>query len=225
MCPASSRDGYRPTPKGSGLQQLYIVSSDVVGTLVTERMLSSISVNVVRIKSPRELLDLLPIPALACFLIDFLLPEINGVQLMEKLRLNNCFHPCLFSAARIDPDMLMMAVNRGAYGFLRRPYQAIELTDMVHRALAHDQTLYPFIEEALDYQSDRDQLSRRERQILRLLEFGKTARNVADELKLSVRTVENHRVRIFAKLHIKRGSQLIYRATLLELFRAQGTIV
>ncbi len=211
-------------PGSTHLHQVYIVNSNPAVNSVTKRILSEINVTSQEFLTPSSVMQALPMPSPACFLIDFVQPEIHGLQLMDVLRRSDCFQPCIFISSRIDPELIVTAMNRGAYGFLKRPFDAMELIDMVQRALNQDQALSPYITEALNYRSKRSKLSNREREILALLELGQSARQVGATLNLSYRTVENHRARIFQKLETKNGSQLIQRATTLNLLRAHGTI-
>ncbi len=220
-----------PLPRGqqksvgnAGVQQLYLVNADQIGSSVTERMLASARITTHVFDSPLQLLRRLPLPAPACLLIDFLLPDMNGLQLLERLRRSDCLHPVIIASTRNEPEWVIAAMNRGAFGVLKRPYQALELIDMVQRAFNQDQAIYPYIAEAMAYRRRREQLSRRESDILSFLELGLTARAIGEKLGLSFRTVENHRGRIFAKLNIATGVQLVRCVTILNVLRAQGTL-
>lgn len=204
--------------------KVYTVNPDPVSSSVAVSTLSTVQIPCHNFLSPLDLLNELPLPSSACFIFDFVLPEMNGLQLMDRLRRSDCFHPVIFAAARSDPELIVTAMNRGAFGFLKRPFNSMDLVDMVQRALIMDRSLLPYIRTALDYRKRRQTLSRRELTIIGLLERGKSAREVADELNLSVRTVENHRARIFQKLNIRQGAQLIERVTSLNLLRANGTL-
>ena len=208
----------------SNLQQVFIVNPDRVSNSVTSNMLKPIQVKMREFLSPNELLNVLPISSPACFLIDFVLPEIHGLHLMEQLRRNNCYQPCIFVSSRVEPELIVTAMNRGAFGFVKRPFQSMELIDTVQRALNHDQAISPYIRVATKYQNNRSKLTRREQDVLSLLEIGRTAREIGEQLQLSYRTVENHRMRIFRKLGIQLHAQLIQQVTALNLLRANGTI-
>lgn len=221
-----SGDNEPHTTRHSGYSspRVYTVNPDLVSSSVTARILASVQIPCHNFLSPMDLLNELPLPSSACFIFDFALPEMNGLQLMERLRRSDCFHPVIFAAARSDPELIITAMNRGAYGFLKRPLNNLEIIDMVQRALILDRSLSPYIRSALDYRKRRLSLSKRELIILGLLELGKSAREVGGELNLSVRTVENHRARIYQKLNIRLGVQLAERVTSLNLLRANGTL-
>ncbi|MEW8043004.1 MAG: response regulator [gamma proteobacterium symbiont of Phacoides pectinatus] len=200
-----------------------VVNQDPVVNSVVARSLADILIECHAYRSPMELLHETP-ANIACFLLDFTLPEIGGLELMERLRRNDCFQPCVFMSARLEPELVMLAMNRGAFGFVKRPFQTTLLADMMQRAINHAHAVMPHISQALEYRSGLATLSRREHQVLELLERGQSARGAAHLLGLSPRTVENHRARIFAKLNLSGLGQLIERATALRLLRATGAI-
>jgi FixJ family two-component response regulator len=204
--------------------QVYFITPDRIGASVTQGMLAHAGIHSQNFASPGLLLGALPLSGPACIMFDFVMPEMNGLRLLQMLRLQHCFHPCIFASSRVEPEHIVQAMNRGAFGFIKRPFQSLELIDLVQSALNHHQALYPLIQDALNYKNLREQLSQRERQVLMYLEMGRSAREVADQLKLSFRTVENHRLRLLRKLDIANSTELITRVTSLNVLRACGVM-
>lgn len=216
---------HSPNPTDTHFQTVLVVSPDRISNSLLHQNLLSVQLESVEYLTPSSLLKALPLPHPSCLLIDFQLPEMNGLQLMETLRRHNQFHPCIFTAPRIEQDLLVTLMNSGAFAFLKKPYKHHELIDTVQKAISFDSSISPYINEAVEYRSRRDQLSRREQEIISFLEQGKTAAEIASEINLSRRTVENHRVRILRKTQIPQISQLITKAAILNLLRAHGTII
>ncbi|MEO5343478.1 MAG: response regulator [Gammaproteobacteria bacterium SHHR-1] len=202
--------------------QLYLINPDRVGASVLQGMLANAGIQSRTFDSPSQLLQALPLAAPACIMFDFVMPEMSGLRLLQLLRHQQCLHPCILSASRAEPEHLAQAMQRGAFGFIKRPLQALELIELVQAALSRHRAIQPHIENALDYQRQRDRLSPRERQVLMHLELGKSARETAAELKLSPRTVENHRLRLLRKLDLNTSTELIQRITTLNVLRATG---
>ena len=215
-------------PLGTGvglhLQQVYIVNHDTVANSIPRRMLAEVQIQSREFLAPSELLQALPLPSPACFLIDFIQPEMNGLQLMQMLRRANSFQPCVFTSTRIEPDLIVSAMNRGAFGFVKKPYQQIDFLEVVQNALRRDFSVHNLIEVALDYRTRRDSLSSRERQILDLLEQGYPASRVGAHLRISPRTVENHRAQILQKLNLGNTTQMIRNVAMLDVLRASGVL-
>lgn len=204
--------------------QVYLVNADQVSASVVRGMLGNAGIQSRNFESPGQLLGALPLISPACIMFDFVMPEMSGLQLMQALRRNHCFQPCILSSSRVEPENIVLAMNRGAFGFIKRPFQTLELIEMVQAALRLQQTLYPLVDGALEYQRLCGQLSQRERQVLMYLEMGKSAREVASALRLSYRTVENHRLRMLRKLNIANTIELIERVTTLRVLRACGVM-
>ncbi len=209
---------------GSRLHNVYIVTPDIVASTIIRRMLDVIQVRIHEYHTPSALLHKLPLESPACLLIDVLLPDMTGVELMRQLRARRCYAPVVFNAIRIEPDLIMRVMNLGAFGFLKRPFVQIDLIDMIQRALHQDQNIGPIIRQALDFQTHSNSLSQREHQILSLLKLGLSASNIGQQLNLSPRTVENHRLRIFRKLNIRSQFELAQKVAYLDLIRAYGTL-
>jgi FixJ family two-component response regulator len=209
---------------GTRLQQVYIVNRDPVSNSITRRMLADVEIQSREFLVPGELLQALPLASPACFLIDFILPEMNGLQLMRMLRRADAHQPCVITSTRIDPEQVVSAMNQGAFGFLKKPFQQIELLDMVQRALNRDHAVHKYIDLALSYRNRRNTLSSRERHILEFLERGQPASEVGNLLRISHRTVENHRAQILRKLELVNSNQLTRLVALLDVLRASGLL-
>ncbi len=215
-------------PLGTGvglhLQQVYIVNHDTVANSIPRRMLAEVQIQTREFLAPSELLQALPLPSPACVLIDFIQPEMTGLQLMQTLRRADVFQPCVFTSTRVDPDLIASAMNRGAFGFVKKPYHQMDFLEVVQNALRRDFSVHKLIEVALAYRTRRDTLSSRERQILDLLEQGHPASKVGAHLRISPRTVENHRAQILQKLNLANTTQLIRQVAVLDTLRASGTL-
>lgn len=201
-----------------------MVNPDRASASVVQNTLARVSLQSQVFDTPSRLLGVLPLRAPACVVFDFFMPDINGLQLIQNLRYQDCFHPCILTASRLDGEHYSQAMKQGAFAVIKRPFQQLELIETIQAALAKHQAIYPLIEEALNYRKRREQLSEREKRVLMFLEKGMSAKAVSDELRLSHRTVENHRMRIFKKLQIKNTHSLIAKVTSLDVLRACGVL-
>jgi two-component system, LuxR family, response regulator FixJ len=200
---------------------VYIVHQDMVVTSLTVPILKRVGINSLAFQSPGELLQTLPLLSPGCLLVDFMLPEMGGIQLMAELRRRNSFHPIIFMSSRVEPALIVQAMNQGGFGFVKRPFQHVELLDMVQRALAKSKLQYAAIDTGLAYRLRHASLTGREHEVLRLFLRGFTARQAGERLGISHRTVEHNRVKIFEKLEVSNMSELSRLATvskMLDLF-------
>ena len=146
----------------------------------------------------------------ACLLLDMRMPGMNGMALFERLIENGWLGlmPVIFLTGHADVATAVMAVKRGAFDFVEKPFSDNALVDRVVEALARSG-------EALACRHERDglrrhlaELTEREQEVMRLVIAGRANKQIADELDISVRTVEVHRARVFDKMDVKSAVEL-----------------
>ena len=149
----------------------------------------------------------------ACLLIDACLPGMNGLELLQ--RLDNAGHrlPAIVITGNSDVSMAVQAMKAGASDFIEKPIGAKELLDGVERALEQSRNtskLFAWRKAAANHIAG---LTPRQRQIMELVLAGHPSKNIAADLGISQRTVENHRAAIMKKT----GSKSLPELTLLVL--------
>jgi two-component system CheB/CheR fusion protein len=135
----------------------------------------------------------------ACLLIDAYLPGMNGLELLQRLHDEGQQLPAIMITGNSDVPMAVQAMKAGASDFLEKPIGRKELLASVDRALeqSRDATkLSAWREAAADHMA---RLSPRQRQIMELVLAGHPSKNIAADLGISQRTVENHRASIMKK--------------------------
>ena len=141
-----------------------------------------------------------------CILLDVRMPDLSGVALFEQLKQRglNRRRPVIFLTGHGDVPMAVDMLKNGAFDFFEKPFNDNQLMDRVLQAL--QASCEAAAEEAL---LDRlKALSSREREVLDLILAGKMNKVIADELGISMRTVEVHRAHIFDKMNVKTAVEL-----------------
>jgi two-component system CheB/CheR fusion protein len=134
-----------------------------------------------------------------CLLIDAYLPGMDGLDLLKKLTAEKHHLPSIMITGRSDVGMAVEAMKSGASDFIDKPVGTTELLDAVARALerARDSS------KALAWQENASQhiagLTERQRQVMEMVLAGHPSKNIAADLGISQRTVENHRASIMRK--------------------------
>lgn len=138
----------------------------------------------------------------ACLLLDVRMAGMSGLELFEALKARGLTarHAVIFLTGHGDIPMAVEALRGGAYYFLEKPYSGNQLVDRVIESLAHVDAANA---EPDGGASALDVLTPRERDIASHIVAGRTNREIADALNISVRTVEVHRARVFVKLEVK----------------------
>jgi FixJ family two-component response regulator len=144
--------------------------------------------------------------ARCCLVLDIRMPGMNGTGLQDELLRRGVRIPIVFITGHGDIRMAVAAIKKGAYDFVEKPFDDNQLLGQVMSALQGDAGERPASsDDALA------RLSEREREVLDRVLEGKSSRQVAAELFISVKTVEFHRARIMGKFGVRSVAQLFRR--------------
>ena len=143
-----------------------------------------------------------------CVLLDIRMPGMTGTALHEELLRRNIRVPVIFITGHGDIPMAVDAMRRGAFDFIEKPFDDEQLLSQVLAALESCDAGEPQKAEA---SSSLELLSLRQREVLQRVLDGKPSRQIAEELAISVKTVEFHRARIMQKLGVKTAAELFRR--------------
>jgi len=149
------------------------------------------------------------------FLLDVRMEPMPGTRLHDELLQRGLRNPVLFLTGHGDIPMVVDALKKGAFDFLEKPYSDNALADRIEQALAVDAAMRADGAQAAERQARLASLTEREHEVMLRVAAGKLNKVIADELHVSVRTIEVHRARVFAKLGVRSAAEV---ATLL----AQG---
>jgi two-component system response regulator DctR len=118
----------------------------------------------------------------------------------------------LFLSGHGDIPMAVEALKSGAFDFLEKPYSDNALADRIAQALAVDCAMHQTDARSEERSARLASLTEREHEVMQRVAAGKLNKVIADELHVSVRTVEVHRARVYAKLGVRSAAEV---ATLL----------
>ncbi|SFU40219.1 response regulator transcription factor [Pseudoduganella namucuonensis] len=141
-----------------------------------------------------------------CLLLDVRMPEMNGIAVFDLLAARGLTQrlPVIFLTGHGDVPMAVDTLKRGAFDFCEKPFNDNQLMDRVEEGLAESRSAG----EKAAVLARLATLSLREREVLDLILAGKMNKVVADQLGISMRTVEVHRAHIFDKMQVKTAVEL-----------------
>lgn len=145
-----------------------------------------------------------------CLLLDVRMPGLSGLALFERL-IERGLHqtmPVIFLTGHGDVPTAVDAVKRGAFDFCEKPFSDNALVDRIEQALAQSATFVAARREVAQLRQRLGELTERERDVMRLVVDGLPNKRIADQLEISVRTVEVHRARVFDKMEVKSAVEL-----------------
>jgi two-component system CheB/CheR fusion protein len=135
----------------------------------------------------------------ACLLIDAYLPGMNGLELLQRLHDAGDRMPAIMITGNSDVSMAVQAMKAGALDFIEKPIGREELVASVERALEQSRDASKLLLWRDAAASHVASLTTRQRQIMELVLAGHPSKNIAADLCISQRTVENHRASIMKK--------------------------
>ena len=155
----------------------------------------------------------------SCLLLDMRMPGTSGLVLFERLVERGLTQalPVIFLTGHGDVPTAVATVKRGAFDFVEKPFSDNALVDRIEQALAQSgqailrRRAQKLLGRALA------QLTEREREVMDRVIAGLANKLIADELDISVRTVEVHRARLFEKMNVRSAVELA------NLLREPGT--
>ena len=148
-------------------------------------------------------------PQLAgCIILDMRMPGMSGLDLFDALQARGSKLPVIFLTGHGDVPLAVGALKKGAFDFFEKPLNDNELANRVEEALAQD-ARHRVADASADSLNNRlATLTTRERQVMELVLAGKFNKVIADELAISMRTVEVHRANLFEKMSVKTAVEL-----------------
>jgi two-component system response regulator DctR len=146
----------------------------------------------------------------SCLLLDVRMPGTSGLVLFERLIERDLlrYMPVIFLTGHGDVPTAVAAVKRGAFDFVEKPFSDNALVDRVEQALELSAQALLRQREQLSVRRRLAELTERERDVMQCVIDGLANKLIADQLNISVRTVEVHRARVFEKMDVKSAVEL-----------------
>ncbi|MBK1722009.1 response regulator transcription factor [Thiocystis violacea] len=151
-------------------------------------------------ESPKAFLEDFAPDERGCLLLDQRMPEMSGLDLQAVLIERGCLLPIIFLSAFGDVPTTVRAIQGGAIDFLEKPASTEVLLQRIQAALAEDQRRREEFATEQTILERFHQLTPREHEVLTLTTQGLTNKDIARQLGISPRTVENHRARMMEKM-------------------------
>ncbi|MCB4361190.1 response regulator transcription factor [Quatrionicoccus australiensis] len=144
-----------------------------------------------------------------CIVLDVRMPEMSGLELHEKLDALGSQLPIIFVTGHGDVPMAVGALQRGACDFIEKPFHNEDLLSRIRRALELDAELAARRHRDGAITHRLEQLTLREKEVMQLVVAGKLNKQIADQLSISMKTVEAHRARVMEKMGVRTLAELV----------------
>jgi DNA-binding NarL/FixJ family response regulator len=185
----------------AGMRQILSTTNDII--LSAEASDASEMLSMIR----KEKFDVI--------LMDISMPGINGLDALKQLRYEFPTLPVLILSMYPEEQYAMRFIKAGASGYLTKGSATDELIIAIRKVSQGKKYISPALAElfasSLDQDTDKmphELLSDREYQCMLMIATGKTPRVIAEELSLSVKTVNNYRMRVLEKMNMKSNAEI-----------------
>lgn len=169
-----------------------------------------------------KMLETTPVPRHPqCLLLDVRMTGMSGLALFEQLKQREGLIesvPVIFLTGHADVPTAVQTVKQGAFDFCEKPFSDNVLVDRIEQALHLSQTYIEATALRHALLKRLADLTERERSVMKLVVEGVPNKLIADQLDISVRTVEVHRARVFDKMQVKSAVELA------NVLRAHGQL-
>jgi len=169
--------------------------------------------------SAEEALRQIPVEAPDVVLMDINLPKMNGIECVAKLKQQRPTLQVLMLTTYEEGDLIFDSLRKGASGYLLKnlpPAELIQAIEQVHAggapmSMQIARKVVNHFQQIKQPQSDMEQLTRREQEILALLAKGYLYKEIADQLGITLSTVRAHLHTVYEKLHVQSRTEAVVK--------------
>lgn len=144
-----------------------------------------------------------------CLVLDVRMPGLSGLGLQDRLGRLGQRLPIIFVSAHGDVPMVARVMREGAFDFLQKPFNEQALLDRVNEAVQVSAQRRQEGARWTEIQGRLDGLTTRERDVMDGMVAGRLNKQIAEDLGISIKTVEQHRARVMEKLQVESLAELV----------------
>jgi FixJ family two-component response regulator len=179
---------------------VFVVDDDISVRESLEALVHCVGWQVETFASAREFLARPHAPGPSCLVLDIGLPDLNGLDLQERISIDRIGMPIIFITGHGDVPMTVRAMKAGAVEFFLKPLGAESLLSAIRNALTRSEVLVRQEAAAESLRRRYASLSGREREVMALVTSGMLNKQVGGQLGISEITVKAHRGKMMQKM-------------------------
>jgi two-component system response regulator FixJ len=195
--------------KGGGQAEVFIVDDDDGMRRGMAFLLKAAGYRASAFASGQEFLDFFSPGMSGCLLLDVRMPGMSGLELQQRLGEMGSELPVIVVTAFANVPMAVRALKAGAFDFIEKPFEGADLVEKIRRALAVANRNRHDADNARNIRNRAELLTPRERQVMELVVAGKLNKQIASDLEISIKTVENHRACVMRKMAAESLADLV----------------
>ena len=188
---------------------LFVVDDDPAVSRALDSVGQLLGLPVVAFSSARDFLQVYDPAQPGCLILDIKMPGMTGLELQKKLREMECFLPIIMVSGHADVRIAVEVMSWGAVTLLEKPFRLAELIAYIRQALDRDLEQRSQRSQQSAAETQFAQLTFKEREVFELVTSGMMNKQIAAELRLSIRAVEDRRARLMKKLGVHSLAELL----------------
>lgn len=188
---------------------IYLIDDDLAVSRALEAVGAMLRLPVLVFSSAESFLKFDFANAVGCLIVDIKLPGMNGLELQSALRERSCELPVIIISGHADIPLAVEAMRRGALTVLEKPFPLDQLTPHIRQAIELDRTRREFSQQRQLARDRMATLTPREREVLDLVTQGKTNKEMAAQLHLTLRAIEDRRSRLMRRVGVSSLAELL----------------
>ena len=188
---------------------VYVVDDDEAVRDSLQWMLEGKDYRVRCFESAESFLSRYDAREVACLIVDIRMAGMTGLELQDRLTENHSPLPLAFITGHGDVPMAVETMKKGAMDFIQKPFNEEKLLPLVERMLEQASDAFAEYQNALNREALMARLTLRESQVLERIVAGCLNKQIADDLGISIKTVEAHRANIMEKLSANTVADLL----------------
>lgn len=152
-----------------------------------------------------------------CVVSDVRMPGMSGLDLVNDLNAQGFVRPIILITGHGDVDMAVAAIKIGAFDFIEKPFDENRLLASIRHAVERGRQQAIDATELEKLQARFNSLSLRQRQVMELAVAGLSSKEIGQRLKISTKTVENHRAWVMERIGARNLAELVRMAMQIQL--------
>jgi len=194
---------------------VYVVDDDSAVRIALTRSIGLRGYKIHVFETAEEFLEKVDVQYPCCLILDVRMPGMTGLELQDRILQSNFLIPIIFITGHGDIPMSVGAIQKGAVDFLEKPYLVDTLLERIETAMQLSTDWHEESETRRAIVTRYQSLTAREQDVFKLLVAGAadaSNKEIARDLAISHRTVDDHRARIMAKMRARSLTELVEMA-------------
>ncbi len=188
---------------------LYLIDDDAAVSRALEAVGGWLRLPVLTFSSAENFLKFDLANAIGCLIVDIKLPGISGLELQAELRVRACDLPVIIISGHADVPLAVEAMRLGALTVLEKPFSLDKLKGHIEEALERDRSSREHKQVREQARGRLASVTPREREVLDLISRGQTNKQIASQLHLTLRAIEDRRARLMRRVGVTSLAELL----------------